>query len=138
MSISLTESAANRVKTFLAARGQGTGLRLGVRKTGCSGFAYVINYADGPQPGDAIFEDRGVRVFVDAGSLALIDGTVVDFVKQGLNEAFRFRNPNVKGECGCGESFSVCRFGHASTVSGAPPPAAPAKTPYQTRTSTLR
>ena len=107
MSISLTESAADRVKTFLAARGQGTGLRLGVRKTGCSGFAYVVNYADGPQPGDAIFEDRGVRVFVDAGSLALSDGTVVDFVKQGLNEAFRFRNPNVKGECGCGESFSV-------------------------------
>jgi iron-sulfur cluster assembly protein len=107
MSISLTESAADRIKTFLAARGQGTGLRLGVRKTGCSGFAYVVNYADGPQPGDAIFEDRGVRVFVDAGSLALIDGTVVDFVKQGLNEAFRFRNPNVKGECGCGESFSV-------------------------------
>jgi len=107
MSISLTESAADRVKTFLAARGHATGLRLGVRKTGCSGFAYVVNYADGPQPGDAIFEDRGVRVFVDAESLALIDGTVVDFVKQGLNEAFRFRNPNVKGECGCGESFSV-------------------------------
>ena len=107
MAISLTESAATRVKSFLAARGQGIGLRLGVRKTGCSGFAYVINYADGPDPGDAIFEDRGVRVFVDASSLGLIDGTVVDFVKEGLNEAFRFRNPNVKGECGCGESFSV-------------------------------
>jgi len=107
MAISLTESAANRVKSFLAARGSGLGLRLAVRKTGCSGFAYVVNYADGPQPGDAVFEDRGVRVFVDSGSLSLIDGTVVDFVKQGLNEAFRFRNPNVKGECGCGESFSV-------------------------------
>ena len=107
MAISLTESAANRVKSFLAARGSGVGLRLSVRKTGCSGFAYVVNYADGPQPGDAVFEDRGVRVFVDSGSLSLIDGTVVDFVKQGLNEAFRFRNPNVKGECGCGESFSV-------------------------------
>jgi iron-sulfur cluster assembly protein len=107
MSISLTESAATRVKTFLAARGRGTGLRLGVRKTGCSGFAYVINYADAPDPGDTVFEDRGVQVFVDAASLALLDGTVVDFVKQGLNEAFRFRNPNVKGECGCGESFSV-------------------------------
>ncbi len=107
MSISLTEAAATRVKSFLAARGQGMGLRLGVRKTGCSGFAYVINYADGPQPGDAVFEDRGVRVFVDAGSLTLLNGTIVDFVKQGLNEAFRFRNPNVKGECGCGESFSV-------------------------------
>jgi iron-sulfur cluster assembly protein len=107
MAISLTESAANRVKGFLAARGSGIGLRLGVRKTGCSGFAYVLNYAESPQPGDTVFEDRGVRVFVDSASLGLIDGTIVDFVKQGLNEAFRFRNPNVKGECGCGESFSV-------------------------------
>jgi iron-sulfur cluster assembly protein len=107
MAISLTDSAATRVKSFLAARGRGMGLRLGVRKTGCSGFAYVINYADGPQPGDAVFEDRGVQVFVDAASVGLLDGTIVDFVKQGLNEAFRFRNPNVKGECGCGESFSV-------------------------------
>ena len=107
MAISLTDSAAARVKSFLAARGRGMGLRLGVRKTGCSGFAYVINYADGPQPGDAVFEDRGVQVFVDAASVGLLDGTIVDFVKQGLNEAFRFRNPNEKGECGCGESFSV-------------------------------
>jgi iron-sulfur cluster assembly protein len=107
MAISLTESAANRVKTFLVSRGHGVGLRLGVRKTGCSGFAYVINYADEPPAGDHIFEDQGVKVFVDPSSLALIDGTIVDFVKQGLNEAFRFRNPNVKGECGCGESFSV-------------------------------
>jgi iron-sulfur cluster assembly protein len=107
MAISLTDSAADRVKSFLLARGHGIGLRLGVRKTGCSGFAYVINYADGPQAGDAVFEDRGVQVFVDTASLGLLDGTIVDFVKQGLNEAFRFRNPNVKGECGCGESFSV-------------------------------
>jgi iron-sulfur cluster assembly protein len=107
MSISLTESAADRVRTFLAARGHGVGLRLGVRKTGCSGFAYVINYAESKEPSDVVFEDRGVRVFVDPSSLKLIDGTVVDFVKQGLNEAFRFQNPNVKGECGCGESFSV-------------------------------
>jgi iron-sulfur cluster assembly protein len=107
MAISLTESAATRVKTFLAARGGGIGLRLGVRKTGCSGFAYVINYADAAAPGEAMFEDHGVRIFVDLTSLKLIDGTVVDFVKEGLNEAFRFRNPNVKGECGCGESFSV-------------------------------
>lgn len=107
MTISLTESAANRVRSFLAARGHGIGLRLGVRKTGCSGFAYVINYADEQTPGDLMFEDRGVRVFVDPESLPFIDGTTVDFVKQGLNEAFRFRNPNVKGECGCGESFSV-------------------------------
>ena len=107
MAISLTESAANRVKSFLAARGSGTGVRLAVRKTGCSGFAYVVNYAESEQPGDAVFEDHGVRVFVDSASLDLLDGTIVDFVKQGLNEAFRFRNPNVKGECGCGESFSV-------------------------------
>jgi iron-sulfur cluster assembly protein len=107
MSISLTESAATRIRTFLAARGHGIGLRLGVRKTGCSGFAYVVNYAEAQQADDVVFEDRGVRVFVDSGSLKLIDGTVVDFVKQGLNEAFRFQNPNVKGECGCGESFSV-------------------------------
>lgn len=107
MSISLTESAATRIRSFLAARGHGIGLRLGVRKTGCSGFAYVVNYADAQAADDVVFEDRGVRVFVDPGSLKLIDGTVVDFVKQGLNEAFRFQNPNVKGECGCGESFSV-------------------------------
>src|SRR5882757_9112672 len=107
MAISLTESAATRVKTFLVSRGHGVGLRLGVRKTGCSGFAYVINYADEATPGDLMFEDRGVKVFVDPSSISLIDGTIVDFVKQGLNEAFRFRNPNVKGECGCGESFSV-------------------------------
>jgi iron-sulfur cluster assembly protein len=107
MAISLTESAAHRVKTFLAARGHGVGLRLGVRKTGCSGFAYVVNYADEVHDGDLVFEDHGVKVCVDPESLPLIDGTIVDFVKQGLNEAFRFRNPNVKGECGCGESFSV-------------------------------
>jgi len=107
MAISLTESAATRVKTYLTVRGQGIGLRLGVRKTGCSGFAYVINYADDAKPDDVVFEDRGVKVFVDPSSLKLIDGTIVDFVKQGLNEAFRFKNPNIKGECGCGESFSV-------------------------------
>jgi iron-sulfur cluster assembly protein len=107
MSISLTESAAHRVKTFLTERGRGLGLRLGVRKTGCSGFAYVINYADDANPDDLVFEDRGVKVFVDPASLSLVDGTTVDFVKHGLNEAFRFKNPNVKGECGCGESFSV-------------------------------
>jgi iron-sulfur cluster assembly protein len=107
MTISLTDSAAIRVKTFLASRGRGVGLRLSVRRTGCSGFAYVINYADESQDGDIVFEDHGVKVFVDRESLPMLDGTVVDFVKQGLNEAFRFRNPNVKGECGCGESFSV-------------------------------
>jgi iron-sulfur cluster assembly protein len=107
MSISLTPAAAERVQKFLAARGHGLGLKLGVRKTGCSGFAYIINYADQAAPQDLVFEDQGVKIFVDPESLPLIAGTTVDFVKQGLNEAFRFRNPNVKGECGCGESFSV-------------------------------
>ena len=107
MAIQLTASAADRVRHFLAARGRGLGLRLGVRKTGCSGFAYVIDYADEAAPQDLVFEDQGVKVFVDPDSLPLIDGTTVDFVRQGLNEAFRFQNPNVKGECGCGESFNV-------------------------------
>jgi iron-sulfur cluster assembly protein len=107
MAISLTHAAADRVRHFLAARGEGLGLRLGVRKTGCSGFAYVVDYADASRPDDLVFEDHGVRVFVDPESLSLIDGTEVDFVKQGLNEAFKFRNPNIKGECGCGESFTV-------------------------------
>jgi iron-sulfur cluster assembly protein len=107
MSISLTAAAADRVKNFLGRRGHGLGLRLGVKKTGCSGFAYVVNYADEIQATDLVFEDQGVKVIVDRESLGLIDGTQVDFVKQGLNEAFRFRNPNVKGECGCGESFTV-------------------------------
>jgi iron-sulfur cluster assembly protein len=107
MAISLTPAAADRVRNFLHVRGQGLGLRLAVRKTGCSGFAYVINYADDINLADVVFEDQGVKVFVDRDSLSLIDGTEVDFVKQGLNEAFKFRNPNVKGECGCGESFTV-------------------------------
>ncbi|MDX1403039.1 MAG: iron-sulfur cluster assembly accessory protein [Woeseiaceae bacterium] len=107
MAISLTEPAAERVRNFLDARGSGVGLRLGIKKTGCNGFAYVINYADEIGDSDVVFEDRGVTVVVDRSSLELIDGTEVDFVKQGLNEAFRFRNPNVTGECGCGESFSV-------------------------------
>ena len=85
----------------------GLGLRVGIKKTGCSGFAYVVNYADEIHPGDAVFEARGVKVVVDSASLPLIDGTVVDFVKQGLNEAFKFQNPKAKGECGCGESFNV-------------------------------
>jgi iron-sulfur cluster assembly protein len=107
MSISLTPAAADRVRNFLTRRGHGVGLRLGVKKTGCSGFAYVVNYADDVNAGDVVFEQQGVKVIVDRDSLGFIDGTEVDFVKQGLNEAFRFRNPNVKGECGCGESFTV-------------------------------
>lgn len=107
MAITLTEPAADRVRSYLQTRGKGLGLRVGVKKTGCNGFAYVVNYADEIEPGDVVFEERGVRIVVDPKSLELIDGTEVDFVKEGLNEAFRFRNPNVTGECGCGESFSV-------------------------------
>lgn len=107
MAISLTASAANRVRTFLANRGKGVGLRLGVKQTGCSGYAYVVNYADAVENNDVVFDNQGVKVIVDRESLGYIDGTEVDFVKEGLNEAFRFRNPNVKGECGCGESFTV-------------------------------
>jgi iron-sulfur cluster assembly protein len=107
MAISITEPAADRVRNYLEARGNGVGLRLGVKKTGCNGFAYVINFADRIEESDVVFQQRGVKVIVDPKSLALIDGTEVDFVKEGLNEAFRFRNPNITGECGCGESFSV-------------------------------
>ena len=107
MAISLTESAASRVRNYLESRGQGIGLRLGVTKTGCSGYSYVINYAEDITDADVVFEDKGIKVVVDADALPLIDGTEVDFVKSGLNEAFSFRNPNVTGECGCGESFNV-------------------------------
>ena len=107
MAISLTQSAAERVRNYLEQRGTGVGLRVGVKKTGCNGYAYIINYADEVADTDVIFENQGVKVVVDSASLDLIDGTEVDFIKEGLNEAFRFRNPNVTGECGCGESFSV-------------------------------
>ena len=107
MAISLTPSAAQRVRNHLEKRGSCVGLRLGVTQTGCSGYSYVINYAEEIDPADIVFEDQGVKVVVDPEALALIDGTEVDFVKNGLNEAFSFRNPNISGECGCGESFNV-------------------------------
>ncbi len=107
MAISLTDSAADRVRNYLDTRGKGVGLRLGITQTGCSGYSYVINYADEVSPEDVVFEDKGVTVVVDPEALPLIDGTEVDFVKNGLNEAFSFRNPNVTGECGCGESFTT-------------------------------
>jgi iron-sulfur cluster assembly protein len=107
MAVSLTQSAVSRVRSFLEKRGHGVGLRIGVRRTGCSGYAYTIDYADSIGADDVVFDADGVKVIVDNDSLGLIDGTEVDFVKHGLNEAFKFRNPNVKGECGCGESFSV-------------------------------
>ncbi len=107
MAISLTNSAADRVRSYLEKRGSGVGLRLGVIETGCSGYSYVINYADEIEDTDVVFEDKGITVVVHPDALALIDGTEVDFVKNGLNEAFSFRNPNISGECGCGESFNV-------------------------------
>ncbi len=107
MSITLTETAATRVKNHLANRGKGAGLRVGVRKTGCSGFGYMIDYADEIAPDDLVFEDHGVKVFVKPETIQYLDGSELDFVKDGLNQYFRFNNPNVKDECGCGESFSV-------------------------------
>ncbi|OBU02541.1 iron-sulfur cluster assembly protein IscA [Morganella psychrotolerans] len=107
MSISLTESAANRVSGFLESRGKGLGLRLGVRTSGCSGMAYVLEFADVLNDDDIVFEDKGVKVIIDGKSIVYLDGTEVDFVKEGLNEGFKFNNPNVDSECGCGESFHV-------------------------------
>ena len=108
MAVVLTDSAARHVADMLRKRGQGIGLRVATKKSGCSGFAYVVDYADTLGPDDAVFESHGVKVVVDPASLAQIDGMEVDFVKTSLlNEGFEFRNPKVKATCGCGESFSV-------------------------------
>ena len=108
MSVVLTEAAAQRVKTMLEKRGHGKGLRLGTRKSGCTGYAYVVDYADDIAPDDKVFESHGVTVVVDDKSLPNIDGMEVDYVRNNLlNEGFEFRNPNVTEACGCGESFSV-------------------------------
>ena len=107
MSISLTESAANRVKSFLEKRGKGIGVRLGVKTTGCSGMAYTIEFADEVEDSDKIFEEKGVKVIINPKSLVYLDGTELDFAKEGLNEGFKFNNPNEKERCGCGESFTV-------------------------------
>jgi len=107
MSVTLTERAAKHVSTFIAKRGKGLGLRLGVRTSGCSGLAYKLEYADAVNPEDVLFESNGVKVLVDPKSLPYIDGTVLDFAREGLNEGFKFTNPNIKDECGCGESFTV-------------------------------
>lgn len=107
MGITLTQAAADRVAGFLVSRGRGVGLRLGVKTTGCSGMAYVLEFVDEIQTDDTVFEDRGVKVIIDAKSLIYLDGTELDFAKEGLNEGFKFNNPNVKNECGCGESFTV-------------------------------
>jgi iron-sulfur cluster assembly protein len=107
MAISLTEKAAKHVNRNLEKRGKGVGLRLGVRTTGCSGLAYELEYVDSPLPEDQVFESQGIKVFVDPKSLPYIDGTELDFAREGLNEGFKFQNPNVKDECGCGESFRI-------------------------------
>lgn len=107
MAVSLTEVAAQRVQSFLDARGSGVGLRLGVKTTGCSGMAYVLEFVDETQEDDQIFESFGVKVIIDPKSLIYLDGTEVDFQKEGLNEGFKFQNPNEADQCGCGESFTV-------------------------------
>lgn len=107
MAVSLSERAAQHVVHYITKRGKGIGLRLGVRTSGCSGVAYKLEFADMVEEGDVEFESHGVRVLVDAKSLPYLDGTRLDYVREGLNEGFKFDNPNVKGACGCGESFSV-------------------------------
>jgi len=107
MAITLTSTAAERVVGFLANRGSGMGIRLSVQTTGCSGLGYNIEFVDSANDDDTVFEDSGVKVIIDAKSLIYLDGTEVDFVKEGLNEGFEFNNPNAKAECGCGESFTV-------------------------------
>ena len=107
MSVTLSEAAARHVSRYLAKRGKGVGVRLGVRTTGCSGLAYTLEYVDALATEDVVFEEHGVKVLVDPKSLAYIDGTTLDYVREGLNEGFRFNNPNERDKCGCGESFRV-------------------------------
>jgi iron-sulfur cluster assembly protein len=107
MSVTLSEAAARHVNRYLSKRGKGVGVRLGVRTTGCSGLAYTLEYVDALATEDVVFEEHGVKVLVDPKSLAYIDGTTLDYVREGLNEGFRFNNPNERDKCGCGESFRV-------------------------------
>ena len=107
MAITITPAAAAHVAEQMNTRGHGIGIRVGVKTTGCSGMAYVLEFVDKLEVGDQVFEQSGIKVVVDPKSLLYIDGTEMDFVKQGINEGFEFTNPNAKGECGCGESFSV-------------------------------
>ena len=107
MSLSMTEKAADHVKSYLAKRGKGLGVRIGVKTTGCSGMAYVLEFVDKRSDDDQVFQSHGVNLYANAKSLAYLNGTQLDFVKEGLNEGFKFNNPNVKDECGCGESFTV-------------------------------
>ena len=107
MTIILTDAAAARVKRFLVGRNILAGLRFGVKKAGCTGFTYVVNLDDKPEQDDIVYESNGIRVFVDATSLPYVDGTSIDFTRDGLNETFQYHNPNIKSACGCGESFSI-------------------------------
>ncbi|EMD0885808.1 iron-sulfur cluster assembly protein IscA [Pseudomonas aeruginosa] len=107
MAISMTEAAAKHMQRSLEGRGKGEGIRLGVRTTGCSGLAYVLEFVDELAAEDLVFESHGVKVIIDPKSLVYLDGTELDFTREGLNEGFKFNNPNVRGECGCGESFNV-------------------------------
>jgi len=107
MAVTLTESAARHVSNFLAKRGKGIGIRLGVKTSGCSGMAYKLEFADAAEPEDIVFDSQGLKVLVDPRSLPYIDGTELDYAKEGLNEGFKFNNPNIKDQCGCGESFTV-------------------------------
>jgi len=107
MSVTMTAAALERVKSFLANRGKGFGLRLGIKTTGCSGLAYVLEFVDEPNEDDSVFDIDDVNIIIDGKSLVYLEGIQLDFVKEGLNEGFKFTNPNAKGECGCGESFNV-------------------------------
>ncbi|WP_428034350.1 iron-sulfur cluster assembly protein IscA [Amphritea sp.] len=107
MAITMTPAASDHVSKYLKTRGHGYGIRLGVRTSGCSGMAYVLEFVDDVQDEDQVFESGGVSVVIDPKSLLYLDGTELDFVKEGLNEGFKFNNPNVKNECGCGESFNI-------------------------------
>ncbi len=107
MGIKISDAAAQRARAFLESRGSGLGLRLGVKTTGCSGLAYVLEFADELNADDKMFEDNGINIIIDGKSLIYLDGTHLDFAKEGLNEGFQFSNPNANGECGCGESFNV-------------------------------
>ena len=107
MSISVTENAAKQIRNQLAKRGTGVGLRVGVKKVGCSGLAYTFDFADEIRPGDRLFEAHDAKVVVDADALAILDGSRLDFVKEGFKQVFKFDNPNVDSTCGCGESFNV-------------------------------
>ena len=107
MAIIMTDAAASRVKAFLDNRGKGIGLRLGVKTNGCSGMAYVLEFVDQINEEDQVFDTNGVKIIIDPKSLVYLDGTELDYAREGLNEGFKFNNPNVKDECGCGESFNV-------------------------------